>query len=120
MLNIEVKISIFLKFAEYLSVCFFVKVITTIENLKAQTLIFQEGIGSLEPITLIKISTCLTLLRIAIWLIQAFYFQDHRTRWSIKVHQFINNLTSVAMTPHLKYDGKVTLSQVFRVTNVEF
>lgn len=120
MFNTEVKISIFLKFAEYFSVGFFVKVIATIENFKTQALIFQEGIGSLKTITLIEIPTRRTLLRIVVGFIQALYFQDHRTRWSIKVHQFINNLTSVAMTPHLRYDGKVTLSQVFRVTNVEF
>ena len=56
MFNTEVKISIFLKFAEYLSVGFFVKVISTIENLKTQTFIFQESIGSLEPITFIAVS----------------------------------------------------------------
>ena len=108
MFNTEVKISIFLKFAEYLSVGFFVKVIATIENFKTQTFIFQESIGGLEPITLIEIPTCLTLLRIVIWFSQALYFQDQRPRWSIKVHQFINNLTSVAMTPHLRNDGKET------------
>ena len=108
MFDTKIKISIFLKFVEYVSVSFFVKVIATIENLKAQTLIFQKSIGSLKTITLIEITTRRTLLRIVIRFIQALYFQDHRTRWSIKVHQFINNLTSVAMTPHLRYDGKET------------
>ena len=61
MFNTEVKISIFLKFAEYLSVGFFVKVISTIENLKTQTFIFQESIGRLEPITLIEIHGLLCL-----------------------------------------------------------
>ena len=46
MFDTKVKISIFLKFAEYVSVGFFVKVIATIENFKTQALIFQEGIGS--------------------------------------------------------------------------
>ena len=37
MFDTKIKISIFLKFVEYVSVGFFVKVIATIENLKAQT-----------------------------------------------------------------------------------
>ena len=50
MFDTKIKISIFLKFVEYVSVGFFVKVIATIENLKAQTFVFQEGIRSLKTI----------------------------------------------------------------------
>ena len=106
MFDTKIKISIFLKFVEYVSVGFFVKATAAIENFKTQALIFQEGIGSLKTITLIEIPTRRTLLRIVIRFIQALYLQEHRTIWSIKVHQFINNLTSVAMTPHLRNDGE--------------
>ena len=75
MFDTKIKISIFLKFVEYVSVGFFVKVIATIENLKTQTFVFQEGIRSLKTITLIEIPTRRTLLRIIVGLIQALYFQ---------------------------------------------
>ncbi len=52
MFTTEVKISIFLKFAEDLSVGFSVKVISTIENLKIKPS-YSQSIGSLELITLI-------------------------------------------------------------------
>ena len=70
MFDTKIKISIFLKFVEYVSVGFFVKVIATIENLKAQTFVFQEGIRSLKTITLVEIPTRHTLLRIVIGFIQ--------------------------------------------------
>lgn len=49
-LDVEVKVILFLQFLKDIPIGFFIKMVTTIENFKTHTLVLQKSIGSFKTI----------------------------------------------------------------------
>ena len=61
-LDTEIKIILFLKFMEDITVGLLIEALSSIENLKTKVVVFKKSIGCSKAISYIEIHPCLTLL----------------------------------------------------------